>query len=370
MPEPKLEEVLLFQPEWCRVAFSSICDAVIITDTEGRVTFLNPVAEALTGWTLKQAAGASLETVFKIVNHETHKAIESPTARALRDGVIIGLANHTLLIAKDGTECPIEDSASPICNDRKEVAGVVLVFRDVSERRRQDLHLQDALTFADNIIATMPEPFVVLDRSLRIKMANRSFYRHFQVTQMETEGRHIYELGNGQWNIPRLRTLLEEALLQNHFFQNFDMEHDFPVIGKRSMLLNVTRFELVDNQSELILLAIKDITERKRMEVAVQTSEVRYRRLFETAKDGRSMSGRNTDYAKWIRLDDSESVSIDVHPDDRPELASCLLMFGLHFRCEERESGDEQLTFGSGTTVDHVHVALTEFDRLSRQWPR
>jgi PAS domain S-box-containing protein len=285
-PEPKPEEVLLFQPEWCRVAFSSICDAVIITDTEGRITFLNPVAESLTGWTQKQAAGASLESVFKIVSQETRKAVESPSARALRDGVIIGLANHTLLIAKDGTECAIEDSASPICNDRKEVAGAVLVFRDASERMRQESHLQDALIFADNIIATMREPFVVLDKRLRIKMANRSFYRQFQVSQEETEGHHIYELGNGQWNIPRLRTLLEEVLLQNHSFQNFDIEHDFPVIGKRIMLLNATRFEAVNSQSELILLAIEDITERKRMEVAVQTSEVCYRRLFETAQDG------------------------------------------------------------------------------------
>ena len=105
MPESKPEEVLLFQPEWCRVAFSSICDAVIITDTQGRVTFLNPVAESLTGWTQQQAAGVALERVFKIVNHETRKAVENPAARALRDGVIIGLANHTLLIARDGTEC-------------------------------------------------------------------------------------------------------------------------------------------------------------------------------------------------------------------------------------------------------------------------
>jgi hypothetical protein len=79
------------------------------------------------------------------------------------------------------------------------------------------------------------------------------------------------------------------------------------------------------------------------------------------------MSSRNTDYAKWITLDDSESVSIDVHPDDRPGLVSCLRLFGLHFRCEERDSDDEQLTFGSGTTVDQVHVAVTEFDRLRRQ---
>ena len=104
-PNRNRRKCCYFQPEWCRVAFSSICDAVIITDTQGRVTFLNPVAESLTGWTQQQAAGVELESVFRIVNHETRKAVENPAARALRDGVIIGLANHTLLIARDGTEC-------------------------------------------------------------------------------------------------------------------------------------------------------------------------------------------------------------------------------------------------------------------------
>ena len=93
-------------------------------------------------------------------------------------------------------------------------------------------------------------------------------------------------MGNGQWNIPRLRTLLEEVLSNNHPIHDFEVEHDFPAIGKKIMLLNARRFESVDSQPDLILLAIEDITERKQAEVAVQTSEVRYRRLFETAKDG------------------------------------------------------------------------------------
>jgi PAS domain S-box-containing protein len=278
-----------FRTEWFRVTLARIGDAVIATDTEGRVTFLNPVAESLTGWTQDEAAGVSLESVFKIVNEGTRQTVESPVVRVLRDGVSAGLATHSLLIAKDGTERPIgpiDDSAAPIRNDQGELAGAVLVFRDATERRRQEQHLQDALNYADNIIATMREPFIVLDKRLRVKTANRSFYRHFQVSPEETEGRYIYELGNGQWNIPRLRTLLEEVLPHNHPIHDFDVEHDFQAIGKKIMLLNASRFESVNSQPELILLAIEDITERKQTEVAVQTSEVRYRRLFETAKDG------------------------------------------------------------------------------------
>src|SRR5439155_10294870 len=146
--------------------------------------------------------------------------------------------------------------------------------------------VQAALAYADNIIATLREPFLVLDKSLRVRTANACFYRKFGVSQEETEGRFVYELGNRQWDIPRLRTLLEEVLPQNHSFQDYDVEHDFPTIGRRIMLLNARRFVSVDSLPELILLAIEDITERRRAELAVQTSEVRYRRLFETAKDG------------------------------------------------------------------------------------
>src|SRR5690348_16788850 len=87
------------QPEWCRVTLASIGDAVMTTDNRGRITFLNSVAEALTGWAQQDAEGVPLETVFKIVNEDTRDTVESPTIRALRDGVIVGLANHTLLIA-------------------------------------------------------------------------------------------------------------------------------------------------------------------------------------------------------------------------------------------------------------------------------
>src|ERR1700693_342881 len=97
------EEALQFRPEWCRVTLASIGDAVITTVTEGQVTFLNSVAESLTGWMLAEAAGQPLDSVFRIINEESRRPVESPTIRAMREGVVIGLANHTLLIAKDGT---------------------------------------------------------------------------------------------------------------------------------------------------------------------------------------------------------------------------------------------------------------------------
>lgn len=145
---------------------------------------------------------------------------------------------------------------------------------------------QDALAYAENIIATLRQPFLVLDGSLRVRTANAAFLKTFHVSKEDTEGRFVYDVGNGQWDIPGLRTLLEEVLPQNHSFQDYSVHHDFPQIGPKLMLLNARRLESAAGRPELILLAIEDITERTRAEAAVQTSEVRYRRLFETAKDG------------------------------------------------------------------------------------
>ncbi len=146
--------------------------------------------------------------------------------------------------------------------------------------------LEHALAYAENIIATLREPFVVLDKSLRVRTANAAFYRAFQTSKEETEGRLLYELGNGQWDIPCLRTLLPQVLSNSHPVEDFEVDHAFPAIGPRAMLLNARRFPPESDEPDLILLAIEDVTDHKRAEAAVQHSEVRYRRLFQTAKDG------------------------------------------------------------------------------------
>src|SRR5262249_22160651 len=121
MSEDQNQAALHEQQEWFRVTLASIGDAVITTDTNGCVTFMNPWAQGLTGWTLKEAVGVPLESVFRIVNEETRRTVENPAARALREGLVVGLANHTLLIGKDGTERAIDDSAAPIRNPKNEV---------------------------------------------------------------------------------------------------------------------------------------------------------------------------------------------------------------------------------------------------------
>jgi PAS domain S-box-containing protein len=139
----QVEEELRAHREWLRVTLASIGDAVIATDEHGCITYMNSVAQMLTGWKEEEAEGRSLESVFRIVNEETRAPVEHPVERVLRDGQIVGLANHTILIARDGTEYPIDDSAAPIQEDEGALLGVVLVFREVSERRRMERELTE-----------------------------------------------------------------------------------------------------------------------------------------------------------------------------------------------------------------------------------
>jgi len=145
--------------------------------------------------------------------------------------------------------------------------------------------LQDKVNYCECIIATLREPFIVLDHDLRIKTANRSFYEAFHISPEETENQLIYHLDNRQWDIPGLRELLETVLKDERPVHGFEVEHTFPTIGRKILLLNASRFESAECAPSLILLAIEDITERRRTEVALEDSEMRYRRLFETAQD-------------------------------------------------------------------------------------
>ena len=144
----KAEEALRKQSDWLRVTLSSIGDAVITTDVEARVTFMNRVAESLTGWTQAEVMGCPLTDIFQILNEQSRQPVENPALRTLGAGAIVGLANHTLLIAKDGVERPIDDTAAPIRNEQGEVVGVVLVFRDISERKRMELERERLLATA------------------------------------------------------------------------------------------------------------------------------------------------------------------------------------------------------------------------------
>ena len=180
--------------ETLRVALRSIGDAVITTDVAGRVTTMNAVAESLTGWAQAEAAGQPLDAVFRIVNEDTRHPVESPASRALRHGTVVGLANHTALIRKDGSECPIDDSAAPISDERGNVSGCVLTFRDVTAQRTLERQRADQLLAARllaSIIESSDDAIIRKRLDGTIETWNAAAERLFGYTAEQAIGRHI-----------------------------------------------------------------------------------------------------------------------------------------------------------------------------------
>lgn len=268
------------------VTLNSIGDAVMATDVEGRVTLLNPLAERLTGWTQEEAAGLPIEDIFHLINQETRQPLSSPIKDTLAQGVMRGLDAHPILIARDGSEYAIADSCAPIRSRDGQIIGAVMVFRDVTERKEIENGLEKALQelasikmiedqareYSESIINTVREPLIVLDQNLRVVTASRSFYGVFKVNPKETVGQLIYDLGNKQWDIPKLRELLETILPQKTTFDNYEVEHNFSTIGTRIMLLNARQIQRVLGKKLIILLAIEDITERRGIENVLEKS--------------------------------------------------------------------------------------------------
>jgi len=141
------------------------------------------------------------------------------------------------------------------------------------------LMTEESLRYAESIVETVREPLLVLDADLKIISANRNFYKTFKVIPGETIGSFIYDLGNKQWDIPKLRELLKEVLSEKEVFDDFEVAHTFKDIGHKIMLLNASQIYRKDIDAKMILLAIEDITDRKCMEEALRESENRYREL-------------------------------------------------------------------------------------------
>ena len=151
------------------------------------------------------------------------------------------------------------------------IMGVVITLVDITSRKDAEEELRESKAYAERITETLHEPLLVLEPDLRVRSANRAFYAHFDTDPMETLGRGVYELGEGQWDIPALRKLLEEVLPRDEHFDDFEVEHEFRRIGARTMLLNGRRLR----DEDLILLGIRDITERKRDERALRDTQAR-----------------------------------------------------------------------------------------------
>jgi len=273
-----------------RVTLRSIGDAVVTTDIQGRVTYLNEVAESLTGWSHQDALGQPLERVFQIINEVTRAPVENPATRALREGVVVGLANHTVLIRKDGGECPIDDSAAPIRNEDGYISGCVLIFRDVTAQRLVQRDKANQLLTA-RLLASIVETSndAIISKSLEgvIQSWNAAAEQLFGYSAGEAVGKHISLV------IPPERIAEEDQIIAKlragQRVEHFETERLRSDGERISVALTISPIK--DDEGNVIGASkiVRDVTERKRVERERQN----FVRLVENSTDFIGMCDMN-----------------------------------------------------------------------------
>ena len=265
-----------------RVTLGSIGDAVITTNMHGEVSYLNAVAEKLTGWTSDEALGEPLETVFRIVNEQTREPAPNPAERALQSGAIVGLDNHTVLLAKGGVEHPIDDSAAPITDAEGNISGSVLIFRAISERR--DFEKRDAVRLLEaRLLASIVESSddAIVRKSLDgiVQSWNAAAERLFGYPAAEAIGRHISLV------IPPDRLAEEDAIIAR-LKRGQRVEHFETVRVRRDgsqVQVSLTISPIHDAAGHVVAASkiVRDVTDRKR----VEADREKFFKLVESSTD-------------------------------------------------------------------------------------
>lgn len=249
----------------------SIGDAVIATDSQGRVTFMNEIAQGLTGWKLNEAIGRELRQVFHIINEETRDEVESPVARVIRENRIVGLANHTTLIAKDGSEIPIDDSGAPMRDEDGNINGVVLVFRNITERRQAEEVSRQLASIVESSVDA------IIGKTLDgiIKSWNKSAEQLYGYSAEEVIGRPISILAppDRPEEIPNILSRLKRGERIEHF-ESKRVKKNGEVID-----IALTISPIITDDGAIIGAATiaRNITERKLAEARLRESEERFR---------------------------------------------------------------------------------------------
>jgi len=283
----RAQEALEKSEQWFSTTLASIGDAVIATDMGGAVTFMNSVAESLTGWDLEDARGKSMDLVFDIVNKETRHPVENPVKKVFREGKIVGLADHTLLLSKVGQEFEIEDSAAPILSDVHGKFGVVLVFRDITEKNRAEEKSQRQKELLELILASIADGVVVADSNGKFLLFNAAAEHVLGVGATEkspdewAEQYGVY-LPDTVTHYPADQLPLVRAMRGENvdaveiFIRNPHMPQG------RLLSINGRPLKRADGALQGGVVVFHDMTERKRAEEALRQSELRYHLLFDS----------------------------------------------------------------------------------------
>jgi PAS domain S-box-containing protein len=232
---------------------------LIVTDPNGTIEYVNPKLTETTGYSAAELIGKSP----RILKSES---TPSEVYQGMWETITAGREWHGELINRKKNGQLYQDAVSivPVTDAKGDITHFFAVTEDITGRKMLAAETQDAREYAENIVETVREPLVVLNSELKILTANLSFYETFKVTPEETIGHFIYDLGNRQWDIPKLRVLFEDILPHDTVISGYEVEHDFLDIGLKTILLNARQIFRKDIGSHIILLAMEDITERKR----------------------------------------------------------------------------------------------------------
>ena len=265
----RVQEALGKSEKWLSTTLGSIGDAVIATDMNGAVTFMNTVAQSLTGWRLVEAQGKSMDLVFDIVNKETRRPVENPVKKVFREGKVVGLADHTLLISKNGKEFEIEDSAAPIVTAAGERLGVVLVFRDITELNQTREELDRYFTLSIELLC-------IAGTDGYFKRLNPVWEKVLGYSTNELMAKPFLEFIHPD---DRQATIQESAKLDKGINTiSFENRYRCKDGSYRWLSWSATPFA----EKQLIYAVARDVTELKRAEQALRQSEERNRLLFES----------------------------------------------------------------------------------------
>lgn len=266
--------------QWLSTTIKSIGDAVIATDEKGHIRFMNEVAEGLTGWPGSEAASRPLTEVFVIINETSRLTVENPAERVLREGKTVGLANHTILIARDGTERHIDDAAAPILDHEGNIQGVVLTFRDITEKRQAQQLLEMKERELNDFLENASIGMHRADVNGKILWANQEELDIFGCTREEYIGHHLSEF----YADPQDTRILIDRLHTYNAVRNFETRIRRSDGSIRYVMINAN--VLWDNGKFVYTRCFtRDITDLKQTQSALRQSEEDYRGIFEHAHD-------------------------------------------------------------------------------------
>lgn len=304
----EMDRKLRNREKWFHTVLKSIGDAVIATDADGRVILMNSVAERLTGWKKEETKGVALREIYRIEDEYTGEKVENPVEKILRHGVIIGLANHTLLTTRDNKKIPVDDSGAPIMDEKGKIMGVVLVFHDISERKKAESALVQSKQDWENTFNTITDMITIHDKDFNIIRANEAAKKMLNLPGFESGPMKCFKYYHGTEAPPErcpscMALQTKEAVVSEIFEPHLKMYIEIRAIP---------RFDK-DNELSGLIHVVRDITDRKKIEEEIKRAKVEWEMTFDNATELITLIDKNF---RIVRCNQSFARFVNKPVDD------------------------------------------------------